>query len=38
MHPIVDSHCHIYPEKIAERAVRGIGDFYSIPMTQGGTG
>lgn len=37
MHPIVDSHCHIYPEKIAERAVRGIGDFYSIPMSQGGT-
>ena len=37
MHPIVDSHCHIYPDKIAERAVKGIGDFYSIPMTNGGT-
>ena len=37
MHPIVDSHCHIYPDKIAERAVKSIGDFYDIPMSNGGT-
>lgn len=37
MHPIVDSHCHIYPEKIAERAVKSIGQFYNIPMSNGGT-
>ena len=37
MCPIVDSHCHIYPDKIAERAVKGIGDFYDIPMSNGGT-
>lgn len=37
MCPIVDSHCHIYPDKIAERAVRSIGEFYDIPMSNGGT-
>lgn len=26
---IIDAHCHIYPEKIAERAVKGTDDFYS---------
>lgn len=26
---IIDSHCHIYPEKIAERAVHGTDSFYS---------
>lgn len=25
---IIDSHCHIYPEKIAERAVEAVEDFY----------
>ena len=34
---IIDSHCHIYPEKIAERAVRGTGDFYGECMTCKGT-
>lgn len=35
---VVDCHCHIYPEKIAERAVRGVGEFYNIPMdAHGGT-
>ncbi len=37
MHPIVDCHCHIYPEKIASKAVEGIGKFYDIPMVCGGT-
>ncbi len=36
MVPIIDSHCHIYPEKIAARAVAGIGDFYDIPMVLDG--
>lgn len=36
--PVVDCHCHIYPAKIAERAVQGVGDFYGIHMdAQGGT-
>ena len=37
MHPIVDCHCHIYPEKIAAKAVESIGHFYDIPMSSGGT-
>ena len=35
--PIVDCHCHIYPEKVAARAVAGIGAFYDIPMNEDGT-
>ena len=29
---VIDCHCHIYPEKIAQRAAGSVGDFYSIPM------
>ncbi len=29
---IIDSHAHIYPEKIAEKATNAIGDFYDIKM------
>lgn len=35
--PIIDCHCHIYPEKIAEKAVESIGKFYSLPMRYNGT-
>ncbi len=28
----IDCHCHIYPQRIAERAVQSVGDFYSIEM------
>ena len=35
--PIVDCHCHIYPEKVAARAVAGIGAFYDISMHMDGT-
>lgn len=34
---IVDCHCHIYPDKIAARAVAGIGAFYDLPMHCAGT-
>lgn len=34
---IADAHTHIYPEKIADKAVHAVGDFYHIPMTGGGT-
>lgn len=27
---IVDCHCHVYPEKIAEKATKGIFDFYEL--------
>lgn len=30
--PIIDCHCHIYPDKIADKAVHSIADFYNIPM------
>lgn len=34
---IVDFHTHIYPEKIAHKAVDAISEFYSIPMSGEGT-
>lgn len=37
MIPIIDCHCHVYPDKIAARAVAGIGGFYGIPMCLDGT-
>lgn len=29
---IIDAHAHIFPEKIAQKAVASIGQFYDIPM------
>lgn len=29
---IIDAHAHIYPEKIAERAIQNIGHFYKVDM------
>ncbi len=29
---VTDCHCHIYPKKIAERAVAGVGQFYGREM------
>ncbi len=34
---IIDFHSHIYPEKIAEKAVSSVGEFYGIPMDGKGT-
>jgi len=34
---IIDCHTHIYPEKIAAKAVKSIGDFYGIHMGLDGT-
>lgn len=31
---IIDTHAHIFPDKIAEKATRAIGDFYDIPMCE----
>lgn len=33
---IIDAHCHIYPDKIAEKAAKSTGDFYSIPSLYDG--
>ena len=36
---VIDCHCHIYPEKVSERAVHSVGDFYNINMEMAdGTG
>lgn len=37
MKQIVDCHCHIYPEKIAAKAVASIGGFYDLKMENKGT-
>lgn len=34
---IIDAHAHIFPEKIAEKAAVGIGEFYDITMDNDGT-
>ena len=34
---IIDAHCHIYPQKIAAKAVTAIGSFYGIRMAEDGT-
>jgi predicted TIM-barrel fold metal-dependent hydrolase len=34
---IVDVHCHIYPEKVAEKAVESVGKFYGVKMHGHGT-
>lgn len=34
---IIDFHAHIYPEKIAVNAIKGIRDFYSIKIDRSGT-
>jgi predicted TIM-barrel fold metal-dependent hydrolase len=34
---IVDFHAHIYPDKIAAKAVVNIGEFYKLPMEGDGT-
>ena len=34
---VIDAHCHIYPEKIAAKAVEGIGNFYGLSMSENGT-
>ena len=33
---IIDSHCHIYPDKIAEKASANTGHFYELPSSLDG--
>lgn len=35
---IIDSHCHIYPEKIAAKAILGTDNFYGVCSTEHGMG
>ena len=34
---IIDAHCHIYPDKVAAKAIETVGDFYKIEMSCPGT-
>jgi predicted TIM-barrel fold metal-dependent hydrolase len=34
---IIDAHCHIYPDKIAAKAVESVGHFYTLEMKGAGT-
>lgn len=36
MQKVINAHCHIYPEKIASKAVDGIKDFYDLDMSLSG--
>ena len=31
---IIDAHCHIYPDKIADKAAHSTGRFYSLPDSE----
>ena len=35
---VIDSHCHIYPEKIAAKAILGTDGFYGVHSSESGTG
>ena len=34
---VIDAHAHIYPDKIAPKAVEAVGDFYNVGMFGDGT-
>ena len=36
MQKVINAHCHIYPDKIASKAVEGIKDFYDLNMSLNG--
>ncbi|MBR1530353.1 MAG: amidohydrolase family protein [Oscillospiraceae bacterium] len=35
--PVTDAHCHIFPDKIAEKSKDSVRDFYDLPMYTSGT-
>ena len=35
-HRIIDAHCHIYPDKIAQKASDATGNFYDLPSSLDG--
>ena len=36
--PIIDAHAHIYPIKIASKAVAAVGRFYGVEQSMAGEG
>ncbi len=37
MHKIIDCHAHVFPEKLAEKAVANLVDYYGMPWSGNGT-
>lgn len=35
--PVIDAHCHVFPELIAEKSKAAVGQFYGLPMYTAGT-
>ena len=35
--PIIDAHCHVFPDPIAEKSKDSVRDFYELPMYTSGT-
>ena len=35
-YPIIDAHCHVYPDKIAQKASDSTSDFYGMPSLYDG--
>ena len=35
--PVIDAHCHVFPEPIAEKSRSAVGAFYELPMYTSGT-
>ena len=35
--PVIDAHCHVFPDKIAEKSKDAVREFYQLPMYTSGT-
>jgi len=35
--PVIDAHCHIFPDKIADKSKESVREFYELPMYTSGT-
>ncbi len=36
-YPIIDAHCHVFPDVIAEKSKGAVSEFYDLPMYTSGT-
>lgn len=37
IYPIIDAHCHVFPDPIAEKSKGAVSEFYELPMYTSGT-
>ena len=35
--PVIDAHCHVFPDPIADKSRTAVSDFYELPMYTSGT-